>query len=385
MSCCIAASTIMATQSSGTMFSTGFVTVTIYGGVSTNTITTTITASGLYSPANITELSWPTPTTTQPVEYTSFDVPTDPASKYFPGSLPIFVATEVDGVVVNTAGQPVTTIVEVQTQPAYVLFTPAAGGTSTECTGNFYTCWSTGKKAGIILAITLGGLLILLFLIWFCCFMRIPRSRKPDVEEGRGARAKNREQGPAGGGGQRRKRVRNSDPDSTGKHERKRIKRRHSSLSSGSIIEAPKPLPRVVTAEGYREIRRVSSIPHHVLSSEASSGSTGRRAVVGVGFRDTRANGMLPSPAAAHDTTVAQNTAADGDPTTARNATRAFSEATAPDSVPQVGKHLETSRRKIRRDSWIHANIGQQQRGRSRIPRRSSSNVSARRRRFDLG
>lgn len=361
------------------MLSTGFVTVTIYGGVSTNTFTTTITASGIYSPENITALSWPTPTTTQPIEYTSFPVPPDPASKCFPGSLPIFVATEVDGVVVNTAGQPITTIVEIQAQPAYVLFTPAAGGTSTECIDNFYICWSTGKKAGIILAIILGGLLILLFLIWFCCFMRIPRSREPDVEEGHDVRAKDREQGPSGGGGGRRKRVRNSGPDSTGKQGRKRIKRRHSSLSSDSSPEPPKPLPRIITAEEYREIRRVSSIPQHVLGSETSSGSTGRRAVVGVGFRDPRRNGMPPSPVAVPTTAANLNMA------TALNATTAITAATAPKSAPQARSDLDPAQREIRRDSGSHANIDQQQRRRSRIPRRFSSNVSARPRRFDLG
>jgi hypothetical protein len=363
----------MALQSSSTVSSTGFVTVTIYGGVSTNTYTTTITASGIYSQASITALSWPTPTTTEPIEYTSFPIPTDPASKYFSGLLPIVVVTVVDGVVVNTVGQPITTIAEVQAQPAYVLYNPAPVNTRTECSANFYTCWSTSQKAGIILAIILGGLLILIFLIWFCCFMRIPRSRKPDEEEDDGIRARDREQGPDGDGGSRRKRMRNSDLYSAAKQGRKGIKRKHSSLSSGSSPEPPKPFPRIVTAEDYREIRRVSSIPQHVLSSETSSGSTGRRAVVGVGVRDSSKDGMLLPSAAACDTTVVLN------------ATKASNAATIPATTARARVDLDIPQREIRRDSGKRPNIDQKQRGTTRIPKRSSSNVSARPQRFDLG
>jgi hypothetical protein len=369
----------MALQSSVAMLSSSF--ITIYGGVSTITFTTTITASGLYSPESITALHWPTPTTAQPAEYTSVAVPIDPASKYFPDPLPIFVATEVDGVVVNTAGQPITTIVEIQAQPAYVYGVPAGGGTETDCIDKYYTCWSTGRKAGVILAITLGGLLIFIFLIWFCCFMRIPRSRKLD-EEGHGMRAEDREQGPDGGGGGQRKHMRNSDPDSTSKQSGKRIKSIHSSLSSESFTEPPKPLPRVVMAEDYREIRRVSSIPQHVLSSETSSGSTGRRAVVGMGFRDPRRNGMSPSPVAAHDTTAVRTTAAARNTATALNATTAFSAATAPKSSPQARSVLDTAQRQVRRGSGDQINVDQQKRGRSPRRQRSSRNRSPRKRRF---
>jgi len=203
--------------------------------------------------------------------------------------------------------------------------------------------------------------------------MRIPRSRKPDEEECYSIRARDRDQGLDGDGGGRRKRVRNPDLYSAAKQGRKRIKRKHSSLSSGSSPEPPKPLPRIVMAEDNREIRKVSSMPQHVLSSEASSGSTGRRAVIGVRVRDSLKDGMLLPSAAACDTTIVLNTM------------RASNAVTIPVTAARARADLDIPQREIRRDSGKHANIDQKQRGGSRIPKRSSSGVSARPQRFDLG
>jgi hypothetical protein len=360
----------MAFQSSGTKLYSSF--ITIYGGVSTIIFTTTITASDLSYLEGIATISWPTPATTGLVEYTSDTVPTDPASKYFPHPLPIFIATEVDGVVVNTVGQPIATIIEVQAQPAYMYSAPTAIGTETDCNGDYYICWSEGKKAGVILAVILGGLLFLLFILWFCCFMRIPRSRQSNEEQDHGMTMRHQDQDPDRGGGRRRKHERNSDPDRTGRQGRKRIKRRHSSLSSGSFTEPPKPLPRVVTAQDYREIRRIASVPQNVLGSETSSGSTGRRAVLGVGVRDARRDGIL------FETAKDRNTAA------ARNTATTFTAATAPNAAPQARPDLDTPQREIRRDSRHVANVDQQQRGRSPGRNRSTRYRSPRKRRFVL-
>lgn len=343
----------MATQSPGMAPSD---LLTIYGGVSAVTYTTTITASDVFSPAGIITLSWPTPSTTQAVGYTSIAIPTDPASKYFPNPLPIFVATFVEVFVVNTAGQLIYTLIEVPAQPAYVYGASVADDTGTSCIGSFYTCWSAGKRAGVIIAIIVGGLVVLVFLSWLCCFMRIPGSRVPDEGESHGLRKRDLEQGPVAGVDNRRKRVSRSKQNRADRQDRNRTNRRHISASSGSYTEPPKPLPRIVTTEDYRVERRVSRVPRDARS-EASSVSSGG-AALGVGKRDRRDGMFIPS-------------AEDLDTTTDRRATRAATMATVSKTAPKAGD-LNEPQRKLQRSSGNHRDVGQQERGRSLVRKCSS-------------
>jgi hypothetical protein len=358
----------MATQSPGSIISSGF--DTIYGGIITATYTTTITVSGLFNPSSITVISWPSPTPTGPIQYTSLAVPTDPASKYFPNLLPIFIATDVDLVVVNTAGQPITTIFQVQAQPAYVYEGPAAGGTNTNCIGNIFICLSAGKIAGVIIAITIGGLAVLVFLIWFCCLMRIPGSRVPDEEDSHGLRRQDREKDPDIAGDGQRKRVRRSNQNRSDRQNRNRTHRRHGTSSSGSYTEPPKPLPRVVTTEDYHEERTVSRVSRHVLGSETSSDSSGRRAVVGFGERDTRRDGMFfpeeaLDSAAGHCTTRATTVA------TEPNMITAAAAATISKAVPKA-RDSDKPQRKMRRNSGNQRDVDPRERGRSPVRKRST-------------
>jgi hypothetical protein len=353
----------MATQSSGSMISYGF--DTIYGGIITVTYTTTITASGLFNPSSITLISWPSPTSTGPIQYTSLAVPTDPASKYFPNPLPIFIATDVDLVVVNTAGQPITTIFQVQAQPAYVYGGPAAGGTNTNCIGNIFICWSAGKIAGVIIAITIGGLAVLVFLIWFCCLMRIPGSRVPDEEDSHGLGRRDREQDPDKAGDGQRKRVSRSNQNRSDRQNRIRTHRRHGTSSSGSYTEPPKPLPRVVTTEDYREERTVSRVPRHVLGSETSSNSSGRRAVVDFGERDTRRDGIFFPPEALDSAAGRRETRATT-VATELNMTTAATAATISKTVPKA-RGSDEPQRKMGRNSGNQRDVGPQERGRSPV------------------
>ncbi len=357
----------MATEGSGTTSSSGL--ATIFGSASTVTYTTTITASGLYSQASFTALFWPTPSTTVPIEYTSVATPTDPAPKYFTDPLPIFIATCVDIVVVNTAGRPITTLIEVEAQPAIVYGVPAAGSTGTNCTGSTYTCWSAGKRAVVIIGIILGGLFVLVFTIWFCCFMRIPGSRAPDEEEAYALSKRDRTHGADAGGVSRRRRVTRSDPDSTGRQRRNRVKKRNSSLSARSYTEPPKPLPRIVTVQDHRQ-GWAASVPQRVLASETSSFSTGRRAVVGVGPRDIRRDAMC------FDETAARNM------TTERKAAKDITVAKVHKTARRARSSAHAPQQENSRKSRNQRNNGHQKRGRSPVRKNSSRRPQARLQRY---
>jgi hypothetical protein len=341
--------------------------LTIYGSVSFITYTTTITDSGVLFPAGITIISRPVPTTTDLVQYTSFAIPTDPDSKYFPNSLPIFAATVFEVIVVNIAGNPVSTLIEVQAQPAYVYSAHPAGDTGAGCIAGFYTCWSEGKRAGVIIGIMLGGLIVLLFISWLCCFLRISGSRAPDEEELHDLKSGGREQSTSEDDAGRRRRVSRSTHNRN-IHDRNITNRRSSLVSSGSCTEPPKPLPRIVHAKDCYEHRRISRVPRHVRSDSISVSSVG--AVLDVGSRDTRRDAVY-FPTEAFDPTLDRRATRGNTAATKRNLTTVASAATFSRAVSKP-RDLNTYQRRLRRSSVQGRDVEQVERGRSPIRKNSS-------------
>ncbi len=181
------------------MMDTAF--VTVYGALSTKTITTTITAH--FTPTTI-PLNWPSPPITRPIQYTSVASPVNPESKYLPNSIPIFIVTQIDGVVVNDVGIPLTTFTRVSKPPEYV-YNAVDTTIGSDCSG--WSCWSSGKQAGAIVGAVLAAFLLMMMLC--CCCARVIK-RKPKVDEEHGIYMKRRRQGPHtdGGGSHSRRRRR---------------------------------------------------------------------------------------------------------------------------------------------------------------------------------
>ncbi len=155
-------------------------TYTIYGAVKTTTLSTTVTAFE----GSTSQVQYPNPPRTHATQYTLVPSPTDPASKYFPNPLPILVLTEIDAVVVNPAGQVLTTITSVQTAPTGdIVYQSNSSILKTSCRD--WACWSAGKKAGVIIGAVLGFFLLVLVLVccYCCCCRRGSRKKRRRDEE----------------------------------------------------------------------------------------------------------------------------------------------------------------------------------------------------------
>lgn len=354
---------------------------TIYGAISRVTYTKTVTEPGPDSISSISASFWPSQSTT-PVMYTSLAAPSDPTSENFPNPLPIFIATYVEVVEVNTAGLTISTLIEVPSQPAYVYGASILGDTETCCTGNFFTCWSTGKRAGIVIAVIMGGLFVLIFLIWFCCFMQIHGSQPPDEEESHGSRMRERERDLGEDEDNRRKRVSRSNHEPVDRQDRDRLNRRRGSALSETCTEPPRPLPRMVTADGYREERRVSRLPRHIHSGALSVSSAG--AVLGVEERNTRRDGMFFPEKAVHGSTVVDDLADAHGVMSASGAAKDSNTKMVPTMAmslnppPQIRPNSDMPYRKLRSISENYRDVDQQERGRSLGRKHSSRKVPPR-------
>jgi len=175
---------------------------TIWGATQTTTFTTTMTGTV----GQVLYFAFPTLTTSQPLSYTTLPSPTDPNSKQFPAGLPILVITQVDGIIVNPSGQTLSTATIVQALPASANSTLTSTSTSTPGgTGKVdpvqsqpssgWMAWSTGAKAGVVIAGVVCGLGLLVAL-WYVWAARQKRKRlERDMEKGPGG----------GGAGERKK------------------------------------------------------------------------------------------------------------------------------------------------------------------------------------
>lgn len=171
---------------------------TIWGATQTTTFTTTATGTV----GQVLYFAFPNLTTSQPLSYTTLPSPTDPNSKQFPAGLPILVITQVDGIIVNPSGQTLSTATIVQAPPA------STNSTSTSTPGGAgkvdlmqpqpnsgWMAWSSGAKAGVVIAGVVCGL-GLLAALWYVWAARQKRKRlERDMEKGPGG----------GGAGERKK------------------------------------------------------------------------------------------------------------------------------------------------------------------------------------
>ncbi|MCJ1364651.1 hypothetical protein MMC16_003766 [Acarospora aff. strigata] len=163
---------------------------TIWGATRTTTFTTSTTAT----PGEIIYISFPTLTTSQVLEYTTLPSPTSPNSKWFPDGQPILILTQVNGVIVNPQGQTLSTATVVQSPPPLYPTLPPGDKIQLVQPSYHWANWSTGEKAGVIVASVAVGI-GLIGAIWYVCVQRRKRNRlERDMERGpnggRGARKK---------------------------------------------------------------------------------------------------------------------------------------------------------------------------------------------------
>ncbi|KAE8454246.1 hypothetical protein EG329_005171 [Mollisiaceae sp. DMI_Dod_QoI] len=203
--------------------------LTLYGATVTTTITTSYTVS---DPNQRTwTLLYPEPPITEPLQYTTLRPPSNPASKWFPTTLPVLVLTDVVGVLFNTNGIPLQTGTLNQEPPSQPTITGTGQGgnlTGTSSSGDqtgacrAWDCWSQSEQVGIIVGPIIGFLVILAILWWGFCLRRNgvcgrPGRHRRHDEEGGG-------RGGPGGGSRRGRRRSSSGSDSSS-----------SSLSVGDI------------------------------------------------------------------------------------------------------------------------------------------------------
>ncbi|RDL34394.1 uncharacterized protein BP5553_07522 [Venustampulla echinocandica] len=160
---------------------------TTYGAIRTATFTTTIIA-----PTNTLSVFIYYPTITQSSQFTT--VILGSAGSKSAATLPILVLTEVVGVIVSTDGQPLNTATLIQTAPPVLIYSGNGEASKLDLGCAAWGCWSTGQKAGTIIAIVI-GIAIIGILIWALCRRRRawisrgrPKPRTTDVERGMGKR-----------------------------------------------------------------------------------------------------------------------------------------------------------------------------------------------------
>jgi hypothetical protein len=157
--------------------------ITAYGGIRTVTVSTEITVTS--TPVTI-MLNWPSPPISQSIQYTSLASPNDLASsKYFLRPIPLFVLTEIDGVVVDTGGMPITTVTKLQSVPTDVYFATGnidGAAAVADCSGNEWACWNAGKKVGVVIGSVFAFLFSVLIILCYCCAMRRRRHELSDGE-----------------------------------------------------------------------------------------------------------------------------------------------------------------------------------------------------------
>lgn len=166
----------------------------IWGATRTTTFTTSATAT----PGEVVYFNFPVLTTSQTLEYTILPSPTSPNSKQFPNGQPILVLTQVDGVIINPQGQTLSTATVVQAPPPLFPTLPPGDKLTLVPPSYKWETWTTGEKAGVVVAAVLAffGLIVAL---WYVCGLR--RKRKK-VE-------KDMEKGPTGGGNGKGKKGKN--------------------------------------------------------------------------------------------------------------------------------------------------------------------------------